>query len=671
MDFDDDDQGISRQDFLKILEASKLLSGPDLESAKSTDAMGEGKSLANALVKAGVITHYQATELLNQRTDRLRIGNYDLLDKLGTGGTGTVFKARHRRLKRDVALKVLSKNLCKDNSFVARFQREVETIAQFQHPNITMAFDADESKMGHFLVMEFVNGPDLASIVQKKGRMPVLEAIDCILQAARGLSFIHQKKMVHRDIKPANLLRDTSNTVKVTDLGLARTAAGAGTSNALTQAGGVLGTVDYMPPEQALDATNLDPRADIYSLGGTLYFLLVGQPPYPGQTMMETMLKHRDAPIPSICAVRSDVPAELDAICRRMMGKTVQERFQSMAEVVKALETLQTRLAPATASSVTTVTSGDDTQSIPPPAPTPKRDTITAPVATPESPTLAAGESVNAALNILVVEPSRTQAGIVRKYLQSQHINKIKVLGSGQEALNAARTEPFNAIVSTMYLSDINGIQLARQVRSDKDCGEPGFVLISSQAESDKLGALTTCASAITLSKPFTPEQLMEALSVVTRKKLEVVPTNVEQMGVTISKPIMVAPLPAAPKFSRLRALLVDGDKGSLGHLRGVLANLGVTQCVEATDGAQAVALLARETYDLIVTEHSLPLMDGPALINYIKQNPTLANIPIIVETAEKSAEKLQTVRAMGVSAVVEKDFPPDAIRKVLEQIAK
>ncbi|HYT93186.1 MAG TPA: serine/threonine-protein kinase, partial [Gemmataceae bacterium] len=277
-------EGLTRQELLHSLQEAKLLSPEDFERAGAIEpAVADGKSLARALVAAGLLTSYQAELILNRRFEKLRIANYDVLDKLGVGGMGTVFKARHRRMKRIVALKVLARSLNKDRTFVQRFQREVETIAQLSHPNIVMAYDADEAKAGHFLVMEFVNGPDLATIVQQRGPLSVAEAVDCALQTARGLEYVHARNMIHRDIKPANLLRDVSGAVKVTDLGLARLSSGAPNgiigSTGLTQAGGILGTADYMPPEQALDPSGIDHRADIYSLGATLHFLLTGLPP--------------------------------------------------------------------------------------------------------------------------------------------------------------------------------------------------------------------------------------------------------------------------------------------------------------------------------------------------------------------------------------------------------
>src|SRR5262245_33128115 len=185
-------------------------------------AKGDVQELARLLTDAALLTPFQISAIIKGRGASLRVGNYDVLDRLGAGGMGTVFKARHRRMKRVVALKVLAASLAKDAAFVGRFQREVETIARLSHPNIVMAFDADEDAVGHFLVMEFVSGKDLATLVQADGPLGVAAAVGAILQAARGLEYAHAQRIIHRDIKPANLLMDDAGIVKVTDLGLAR-----------------------------------------------------------------------------------------------------------------------------------------------------------------------------------------------------------------------------------------------------------------------------------------------------------------------------------------------------------------------------------------------------------------------------------------------------------------
>ena len=274
------------------------------------------------------------------RLPELRIGNYVVMSRLGAGGMGTVYKARHRSMNRTVALKVLTRETGGQSSMAQRFQREVETIAQLSHPNIVMAFDAGEDDKGLYLVMEFVDGRDLSCEVAQTGPLSIADATDCTLQAARGLACAHEHGIVHRDVKPANLLRDRAGVVKVADLGLARlaTAEANSVTASLTQAGNILGTADYIAPEQAMDSANVDHRVDIYSLGCTLFFLLAGRPMYSAGSLMALLLKHRDAPIPSLCEARPDVPAELDEIYRRMAAKKPEDRYATMAEVVRALE---------------------------------------------------------------------------------------------------------------------------------------------------------------------------------------------------------------------------------------------------------------------------------------------------------------------------------------------
>lgn len=314
----------------------------------------DGEQLARELVKRKRLTAYQALEIYLGRGQSLVLGNYVVLDKLGEGGMGVVLKAEHRRMKRIVALKVISEAAISARGALQRFEREVQAVAKLEHPNIVTAHDADMAGETHFLVMQFVDGDDLAEVVKQSGPLTVDRAVDCVLQAARGLEFAHQQGVIHRDVKPRNLLLSKEGVVKILDLGLARVEdrLSAKRESTLTSTGAVMGTIDYMSPEQAEDTKTADERSDIYSLGCTLFYLLTGRSPYTGDTMMKRLLAHREAALPSLqvelearhretrgVAVTLDSRlATLDGIFRKMIAKNPNDRQQSMSAVIADLQ---------------------------------------------------------------------------------------------------------------------------------------------------------------------------------------------------------------------------------------------------------------------------------------------------------------------------------------------
>jgi len=263
---------------------------------------------------------------------------YRIVKRLGIGGMGTVYLAEHRLMDRPVALKVIRADLLGNEGLVKRFRREVRSAARLaSHPNLVAAHDAEQVGETHMLVMEFVEGIDLARLVEKRGPLPVGEACEYARQAAVGLQHAFEDGMVHRDIKPQNLMRTTRGQIKILDLGLARFASEVTSQAGVTAHGMVLGSADYIAPEQISDPHAADVRADIYSLGCTLYYLLAGQPPFPDGTLIQKLKAHSEhAPRP-LAEVRAGVPPELARLVERMMAKDPARRFQTPDEVAAAL----------------------------------------------------------------------------------------------------------------------------------------------------------------------------------------------------------------------------------------------------------------------------------------------------------------------------------------------
>lgn len=289
------------------------------------------------------------SKLTDQNSNGFEVGNtlggYELIDKIGVGGMGQVFKARHRRMKRVVALKKLPDEFSGSRELLRRFEREVEAAAKLDHPNIVTAFDAGEEAGIHFLVMQFIDGSDVSDLISKQGVLDPRQAVDLTLQAARGLAYAHSRGIIHRDIKPANLLVDKNGTLKILDMGLARmqesAAQSRGPQTELTQIGAVMGTVDYLAPEQAIDSRTADNRSDIYSLGCTFYQMLTGTKVFQGETDMQVILAHCDMPIPVLSERVVGLPHEFNTFFEKMLAKDPADRFQDMNQCIAALERLR------------------------------------------------------------------------------------------------------------------------------------------------------------------------------------------------------------------------------------------------------------------------------------------------------------------------------------------
>ncbi len=328
--------------WIEILRQSRVLEPKQLNEVTQTlqHSSPDEDALTQELLRRGWLTPYQVARLREGTGNDLLLGDeYVLLDLLGEGGMGQVFKARHRVMHRVVAVKVIRKDRLSTESAVSRFHQEIRAAAQLAHPNVILAYDARQVGDLHFFVMEYVQGTDLSRLVKEQGPPAPEQACDYIRQAALGLQHAHERGLVHRDIKPSNLLLSVpGGIVKILDMGLARVnLEGQGPQSFLTQAGEVMGTPDYMSPEQALDSRTADIRSDIYSLGCSLYYLLSGQVPFPRGNMVEKMYRHRFQEPEPIERVAVEMPPGLEKVVHRMMAKPRADRYQTPAEVAAAL----------------------------------------------------------------------------------------------------------------------------------------------------------------------------------------------------------------------------------------------------------------------------------------------------------------------------------------------
>ena len=639
---------------------------PEAVNIDDRDALGD------FLEQIGLITAFQAGELRNKRIADLAMANYLILDRLGEGGMGTVFRARHKRMRRIVALKVLNPEIQENPDHLQRFQREIETLARLNHPGVIQAYDADFGPSGFFLVLELVEGSDLDGIVRKHGPLPVSEAIDAMIQSAKALQYVHDQGMVHRDIKPQNLMRNRQGDIKVADLGLVRLteaeSADDHNKQGLTQQFTIAGTLEFMATEQAENTSCVDNRADIYSLGCSFYYILAGKNVYTGKSVMDKLMAHMTHPIPSLREIRTDVSEKLDNVFMKMVAKTVDQRYQTMNEVIADLENIKMMEKVSNVAPTNIVINPQISQT--------ETDTGTAffetPLAkrapselegtlifNPGQKTSVQNDSNNAATafierpsqsgaelsqahssKVLLVEPSKLQGMMIGNQLKSLGIADVKLALSGTDAFEQFSKGGFKAIVCSQNLPDCSGIELAQKIKATPSGKGISFILITSNIDNE-MESLAANVDFKILRKPFTPEQLQSTL-----------PVNAP----SVSQPTVFQP-------TTKTVLLVDDSSFARRRMLGILKTMGFDDVVEAVDGAKGLALAQTRPFLFVVSDFHMPILDGKGFVESLSQDPKLKNLPVLLITSEPDSFLLDPIRNLKSCRILSKSAEASALK--------
>jgi eukaryotic-like serine/threonine-protein kinase len=330
-------------DLLPLIRSSGVVGDRQFAEIKSKVLQGDypldSTALAERLVRDNVLTSFQAKRLLSNRPQGLVVGRYIILDRVGSGSMGRVYRAHHVMMDRVVALKIIAPEISSNERVVARFQREMKLVGRLDHPNVVRAFDADQINRVLYIVMEYVAGMSLGERLKTSGPIPAAEMIDYAAQAALGLAHAHEQGIVHRDIKPSNILLNEDRRIKILDLGLGVLMEADSAATFATADGIAVGTVDYMSPEQAC-GREVDGRSDLYGLGCSMYHLMTGKLPFPGESPIERLGKRISGRHTPITEYLPEMPASFVRVLDKMLAHKPHERYATAGETAVALQNL-------------------------------------------------------------------------------------------------------------------------------------------------------------------------------------------------------------------------------------------------------------------------------------------------------------------------------------------
>ena len=442
--------------------------------------------LLSLLQEHALLTEYQAGRIEAGTTHGLVLGNYRVLDRLGAGAMGVVFKAEHCRMRRQFAIKVLPLFTGQDRKHLLRFLTEMRAVAQLQHPNIVAAIDAVETHgegpdapVLHYFVMEYVPGQDLEQHVEKHGPLPVAKACDLAYQIASALAEAHKHHLVHRDIKPSNVLITPEEQAKLLDFGLARHF-----RHRHTEPGTLLGTLDYMAPEQAQDAASVDIRADIYALGATLFWSLTAKPPFATDgTLVQAVTQRLRQSAPSIRSIRPDVSVELDSVLARMMALRPEDRYATPEAVMEAL--------------------------LPFLKPELHEHLMVSPrqILSPQQAALLGLPSDVHGHQVLIVDDQSLVRDFSRSVLESEGF-RCHDAADGEQGLNVANAEPIDLVLLDIDMPKMQGPEVLRQLRARPPRPHLKIIMFSGRASPDEMAAMLVAGADGYLTKPFSAMQL-------------------------------------------------------------------------------------------------------------------------------------------------------------------